>query len=54
MSERDHDRRGHDHGGHGRPDVAAALASRFRIRHLTIQIETDPNSACALAPDEAV
>lgn len=35
-------------------DLAAALASRFRIGHSTVQIETDPDSACALAPDEVV
>lgn len=35
-------------------DLAADLASRFRIGHPTVQIETDPDSACALAPDEVV
>jgi cobalt-zinc-cadmium efflux system protein len=35
-------------------DLAAALASRFSIGHSTVQIETDPNVACALAPDEVV
>jgi cobalt-zinc-cadmium efflux system protein len=34
--------------------LAAELASRFRVGHSTIQIETDPDIACALAPDEAV
>jgi cobalt-zinc-cadmium efflux system protein len=30
------------------------LAKRFRIAHSTVQIEVDPNAACALAPDEVV
>jgi cobalt-zinc-cadmium efflux system protein len=34
--------------------LSAELASRFRIGHPTLQIETDPDIACALAPDEAV
>ncbi len=45
-------------GGHpGDPflhDLAAELAARFRIGHATVQIETDPDIACALAPDEVV
>ena len=35
-------------------DLAADLAARFRIGHPTVQIETDPALACALAPDEVV
>ena len=35
-------------------DLAAELARRFRIGHSTVQIETDPDIACALAPDEVV
>ncbi len=35
-------------------DLAAELARRFRIGHSTLQIETDPQLACALAPDEVV
>ena len=35
-------------------DLAAELARRFRIGHSTLQIETDPELACALAPDEVV
>ncbi len=35
-------------------DLAAELASRFRIGHSTVPIETDPELACALAPDEVV
>ncbi len=35
-------------------DLAAELARRFRIGHPTLQIETDPQLACALAPDEVV
>ncbi len=35
-------------------DIAAGLARRFRIEHTTIQIETDPDGVCALAPDEVV
>jgi cobalt-zinc-cadmium efflux system protein len=35
-------------------DLAAELARRFKIDHRTVQIETDPESACALAPDNVV
>ena len=45
-------------GGHpGDPflhALAAELASRFRIGHSTVQVETDPDGACTLAPDEVV
>jgi len=34
--------------------LAADLAARFRIGHATVQVETDPAIACALAPDEVV
>jgi cobalt-zinc-cadmium efflux system protein len=34
--------------------LAEDLAKRFRIVHTTTQIETDPDAACALAPDEIV
>lgn len=34
--------------------TAATLRERFGINHPTIQIETDPQTACALAPDEVV
>jgi cobalt-zinc-cadmium efflux system protein len=34
--------------------LAEHLAKRFRIAHSTVQIEVDPNAACALAPDEVV
>lgn len=34
--------------------IAAGLAAKFRIVHPTLQVETDPHSACALAPDEVV
>jgi cobalt-zinc-cadmium efflux system protein len=34
--------------------LAEDLAKRFRIAHSTVQIEVDPNAACALAPDEVV
>ena len=34
--------------------LCEGLASRFKIRHATVQIETDPNIACALAPDGVV
>lgn len=30
------------------------LADRFAIRHSTVQIETDPTIACALAPDHVI
>ncbi len=35
-------------------NLSAQLAERFRIRHTTIQIETDPATVCALAADEVV
>ena len=35
-------------------DLAAELSRRFRIGHPTVQIETDPELGCALAPDEVV
>ena len=34
--------------------LAQDLAAKFKINHPTIQIETDPHAACALAPDEVV
>jgi cobalt-zinc-cadmium efflux system protein len=34
--------------------VAAELQERFAIGHVTLQIETDPESACRLAPDHVV
>jgi len=34
--------------------LAANLARQFHIGHSTVQIETDPRQACALAPDEVV
>ena len=34
--------------------LAQDLAAMFKINHPTIQIETDPHAACALAPDEVV
>ncbi|MBV8662525.1 MAG: cation transporter [Hyphomicrobiales bacterium] len=34
--------------------LAEQLAKRFRISHPTIQIETDPQGSCALAPDGVV
>lgn len=35
-------------------ELAADLASRFKIRHPTVQIEVDPHSICPLAPDEVI
>jgi cobalt-zinc-cadmium efflux system protein len=35
-------------------DVAHRLHRDFGIEHATIQVETDPNSPCALAPDHMV
>ena len=35
-------------------ELAHDLARRFKIIHTTVQIETDPQMACALAPDEVV
>lgn len=34
--------------------TAERLHERYRIGHVTLQIETDENTACALAPDEVV
>jgi cobalt-zinc-cadmium efflux system protein len=34
--------------------LAEDLASRFGITHSTTQIEIEPDTACALAPDEVV
>jgi cobalt-zinc-cadmium efflux system protein len=34
--------------------VAGELQERFAIGHVTLQIETDPESACRLAPDHVV
>ncbi|MBV8319779.1 MAG: cation transporter, partial [Hyphomicrobiales bacterium] len=45
-------------GGHPGDDflrrLAHDLAEKFRIIHATAQVETDPDAACALAPDEVV
>jgi cobalt-zinc-cadmium efflux system protein len=35
-------------------DLAGDLLKRFKIVHPTVQIEVDPRTACALAPDEVV
>jgi cobalt-zinc-cadmium efflux system protein len=35
-------------------ELAGDLAQRFKIIHTTVQIEVDPQAACALAPDEVV
>ncbi|QUS37756.1 cation transporter [Tardiphaga alba] len=35
-------------------DIAERLKHDFGIEHATIQIETDPNSACALAPEHVI
>jgi cobalt-zinc-cadmium efflux system protein len=35
-------------------DLARDLVRRFRIVHPTVQIEVDPDTACAQAPDEVV
>ena len=35
-------------------EVCAELTTRFKIAHPTIQIEIDPNLACALAPESVV
>jgi cobalt-zinc-cadmium efflux system protein len=35
-------------------ELASDLAQRFKIIHTTVQIEVDPQMACALAPDEVV
>ncbi len=34
--------------------LCEALKSRYRIGHATVQIEIDPNSACALAPSHVI
>jgi len=35
-------------------ELAAEIANRYKIGHSTLQIETDPDGVCALAPDEVV
>jgi cobalt-zinc-cadmium efflux system protein len=35
-------------------DICGQLLDRFKIGHATLQIETDPQAVCALAPDEVV
>ncbi|HXT05748.1 MAG TPA: cation diffusion facilitator family transporter [Roseiarcus sp.] len=35
-------------------ELAAELAQRFRINHATMQIETEKDGVCALAPDHVV
>ena len=35
-------------------ELCDQLTEQFRIDHSTVQIEIDPNAACALAPDEVV
>jgi cobalt-zinc-cadmium efflux system protein len=35
-------------------ELASNLAERFKIIHTTVQIEVDPQMACAQAPDEVV
>jgi cobalt-zinc-cadmium efflux system protein len=35
-------------------DLAHELQHDFGIAHTTVQIETDPNTVCALAPDHVV
>jgi cobalt-zinc-cadmium efflux system protein len=35
-------------------ELSANIANRFHIGHSTLQIETDPDGVCALAPDEVV
>jgi cobalt-zinc-cadmium efflux system protein len=35
-------------------ELAGNLAARFKINHATVQVEVDPQMACALAPDEVV
>jgi len=34
--------------------IAHYLKEKFGIQHATLQVETDPSSACALAPDHVV
>jgi cobalt-zinc-cadmium efflux system protein len=41
-------------GDHALGRLAGELQSRFAIGHVTIQVETDPEHACALAPDHVV
>jgi cobalt-zinc-cadmium efflux system protein len=35
-------------------EVAQHLKQDFGIQHATVQVETDPNSRCALAPDDVI
>lgn len=41
-------------GDHTLAHIAGGLQERFRIGHVTLQIETDPEHACMLAPDHVV
>ncbi len=45
-------------GGHPGDETLARIAhelqERFAIGHVTIQVETDPEHACLLAPDHVV
>ncbi len=35
-------------------ELAHHLKEHFGIQHVTVQVVTDPNSPCALAPDHVV
>jgi cobalt-zinc-cadmium efflux system protein len=35
-------------------ETARSLHSRYRIGHVTLQVETDEATICALAPDDVV
>jgi cobalt-zinc-cadmium efflux system protein len=35
-------------------ELAAELKARYGIGHVTLQVETDPSTPCALAPDTVV
>jgi cobalt-zinc-cadmium efflux system protein len=48
------DERGGDDGDHFLHDACEGLAHRFNIGHATLQVETDADSACRLAPAEVV
>ena len=43
-----------DDGDHFLHDACEGLAHRFNIGHATLQVETDADSACRLAPAEVV
>jgi cobalt-zinc-cadmium efflux system protein len=42
------------HPGDSFSNICKHLHETFRISHATVQVETDPDHRCALAPDHVV